>query len=62
MYRAFGAREAEALRIFVVSAHIYVEGQGNYQGGYGILKDYLTPLRPVAKAEPAIRFETDPGR
>jgi len=30
--------------------------------GYGILKDYLTPLRPVAKAEPAIRFETDPGR
>ncbi len=50
MYRAFGAREAEVLRIFVVSAHIYVEGQGNYQGGYGILKDYLTPLRPVAKA------------
>lgn len=33
-----------------------------YAGGYSILKDYLATLRPVAKPEPMIRFETDPGR
>ncbi len=33
-----------------------------YPGGYSILKDYLATLRPVAKPEPVIRFETDPGR
>src|SRR2546423_8599427 len=33
-----------------------------YPGGYSILKDHLAALRPVAKPEPLIRFETDPGR
>lgn len=33
-----------------------------YPGGYSILKDYLTTLRPVVKPEPLIRFETDPSR
>ena len=33
-----------------------------YQGGISILKDYLATLRPVAKPEPLIRFETEPGR
>ncbi len=33
-----------------------------YPGGYSILKDYLAGLRPLAKPEPLIRFETDPGR
>jgi transposase len=33
-----------------------------YPGGYSILKDYLVALRPLAKPEPLIRFETDPGR
>jgi transposase len=33
-----------------------------YPGGYSILKDYLATLRPAAKPEPVIRFETDPGR
>ena len=33
-----------------------------YAGGYSILKDHLAMLRPVAKPEPLIRFETDPGR
>jgi transposase len=33
-----------------------------YLGGISILKDYLATLRPVAKPEPLIRFETDPGR
>jgi transposase len=33
-----------------------------YPGGYSILKDHLATLRPVAKPEPLIRFETDPGR
>ena len=27
-----------------------------------ILKDHLATLRPVAKPEPLIQFETDPGR
>lgn len=33
-----------------------------YAGGYSILKDHLATLRPVAKVEPLIRFETEPGR
>lgn len=33
-----------------------------YAGGYSILKDHLATLKPVAKPEPLIRFETDPGR
>jgi transposase len=33
-----------------------------YPGGYSILKDHLVTLRPLAKPEPLIRFETDPGR
>ncbi len=33
-----------------------------YPGGYSILKDHLATLRPLAKPEPLIRFETDPGR
>jgi transposase len=33
-----------------------------YAGGYSILKDHLAALRPVAAAEPLIRFETEPGR
>jgi hypothetical protein len=33
-----------------------------YQGGISILKDHLATLRPVAKPEPLIRFETEPGR
>ena len=33
-----------------------------YTGGYSILKDHLTTLKPVAKPEPLIRFETEPGR
>ena len=33
-----------------------------FTGGYSILKDHLATLRPVAKPEPLIRFETEPGR
>lgn len=33
-----------------------------YAGGISILKDHLTTLKPVAKPEPLIRFETEPGR
>jgi transposase len=33
-----------------------------YAGVYSILKDHLATLRPVAKPEPLIRFETEPGR
>jgi transposase len=33
-----------------------------YPGGYSILKDHLATLRPVAKPERLIRFETEPGR
>jgi len=33
-----------------------------YPGGISILKDHLATLRPVAKPEPLIRFETEPGR
>ncbi|HLH72563.1 MAG TPA: IS21 family transposase [Chloroflexota bacterium] len=33
-----------------------------YTGGYSILKDRLATLRPLAKPEPLIRFETEPGR
>ena len=33
-----------------------------YAGGISILKDHLATLKPVAKPEPLIRFETDPGR
>ena len=33
-----------------------------YAGGISILKDHLGTLRPVAKLEPLIRFETEPGR
>jgi transposase len=33
-----------------------------YAGGYSILKVHLASLRPVAKPEPLIRVETEPGR
>jgi transposase len=33
-----------------------------YAGGITILKEHLAGLRPVAKPEPLIRFETEPGR
>ncbi len=33
-----------------------------YPGGISILKDHLATLKPVAKAEPLIRFETEPDR
>jgi transposase len=33
-----------------------------YAGGVSILKDHLATLKPVAKPEPPIRFETEPGR
>jgi transposase len=33
-----------------------------YPGGYSVLKDHPATLRPVAKPEPLIRFETEPGR
>jgi transposase len=33
-----------------------------YPGGVSILKDHLATLKPVAKPEPLIRFETEPGR
>ena len=33
-----------------------------YPGGVSILKEHLATLRPVAKPEPLIRFETEPGR
>jgi transposase len=33
-----------------------------YAGGISMLKDHLATLKPVAKPEPLIRFETDPGR
>jgi transposase len=33
-----------------------------YPGGISTLKDNLAKLKPVAKPEPLIRFETDPGR
>ena len=33
-----------------------------YPGGISILKGHLATLRPVAKPEPLIRFETEPGR
>jgi transposase len=33
-----------------------------YAGSISILKDHLATLRPVAKPEPLIRFETEPGR
>ena len=33
-----------------------------YASGYNILKEYLATLRPVAKPDPLVRFETEPGR
>jgi transposase len=33
-----------------------------YPGGVSILKDHLATLKAVAKPEPLIRFETEPGR
>ena len=33
-----------------------------YTGGVSILKDHLATLKPVARPEPLIRFETEPGR
>jgi len=33
-----------------------------YPGGVSILKEHLATLRPVARPEPLIRFETEPGR
>ena len=32
-----------------------------YESGYSILKDHLATLRPVAKPDPVVRFETEPG-
>src|SRR5215469_13943234 len=33
-----------------------------YSGGYSILKEHLATLRPAAKPDPLVRFETEPGR
>src|SRR5262249_57971123 len=33
-----------------------------YAGAYNSLKEYLATLRPVAKPDPLVRFETEPGR
>jgi len=33
-----------------------------YSGGYSILKEHLATLRPTAKPDPLVRFETEPGR
>jgi transposase len=33
-----------------------------YAGGVSILKDHLATLKPMARPEPLIRFETEPGR
>jgi transposase len=33
-----------------------------YAGGVSILKDHLATPKPVARPEPLIRFETEPGR
>ena len=33
-----------------------------YAGGYSILKEYLATMRPAAKPDPLVRFETEPGR
>ena len=33
-----------------------------YAGGYTILKEHLATLRPMAKPDPLVRFETEPGR
>jgi transposase len=33
-----------------------------YPGGYSILKAHLATLRPAARPEPLIRYETEPGR
>ena len=33
-----------------------------YTGGVSILKEHLATLKPVARPEPLIRFETEPGR
>jgi transposase len=33
-----------------------------FSGGLSILKDHRSTLRPVAKREPPIRFETEPVR
>lgn len=33
-----------------------------YTGGLSILKEHLATLKPVARPEPLIRFETEPGR
>ncbi len=32
-----------------------------YDGGYTRLKTFVRGMRPVAKADPVVRFETDPG-
>jgi transposase len=32
-----------------------------YQGSYPAFSRHLRPLRPVSRAEPVVRFETDPG-
>jgi transposase len=33
-----------------------------YSGEYSILKEHLATLRPTAKPDPLVRFETEPGR
>jgi len=33
-----------------------------YSGGYSILKEHLATLRPAAKPDSLVRFETEPGR
>ena len=33
-----------------------------YQGGIRTLSNYLVALKPVARADPVVRFETDPGQ
>lgn len=63
-YKSYIAERMKAAAPDVIPAAVLlreVQARG-YDGGYTRLKEFVRGLRPVAKADPVVRFETDPGQ
>ncbi len=60
-YRAIiDSRLAEFPKLSAVRLHAEVKAAG-YDGGYSQIKEYVREVRPVAAADPVVRFETPAG-
>jgi len=63
-YKAYIAGRMKAAAPDVIPAAVLlreIQARG-YDGGYTRLKTFVRGLRPVARPDPVVRFETEPGR